>query len=158
MSVVKYKSKEMELKKNYLVPGQRVSVDHFQSDIPGRLYNSKGRTDAKDMFCGGCIFMDHSYRYIQVRHQVTISSNKTIKAVFLYKHYASNNGVFIQAYHDDNGVFTSKNFMDSLIEKEQHISFSGYGADHQNGVSERVIQTVTQMDRTIPIHSAMRIP
>ena len=115
----------MELKKNDLVPVQRVSVDHFQSALLGQFYNSNGCTDSNDMFHGGCIFVDRESGYIQVRHQVTISSNKTVKAVFLYKHYASNYGVCIQAYHDDNGVFTSKNFMDSLIEKEQHISFSG---------------------------------
>ena len=52
-TVVKDKSKEMELKKNDLVPGQQVSVDKFQSTLPGKFYNLKGRRDAKDMFhCG----------------------------------------------------------------------------------------------------------
>ena len=50
----------MELKKDDLVTGQWLSVDHFHSDIPGRLYNSKVRTDDKDMFHGGFIFVDHS--------------------------------------------------------------------------------------------------
>ena len=54
----------MELKKNDLVPGQRVSMDHFQSTGPGRLYNSKGRTDANDMFYRGCIFVDNASGYI----------------------------------------------------------------------------------------------
>ena len=68
----------MELKKNNLVPGKQVSMDHFQSAIPGRLYNSKGRTGAKDVFHGDCIFMDHASRYIQVWHQVKISSYETV--------------------------------------------------------------------------------
>ena len=34
-TVVKDKSNYMELKKNYLVPGHLVSVDHFQSAPPG---------------------------------------------------------------------------------------------------------------------------
>ena len=83
----------MELKNNNLVPGQRVSVDHFQSALPGSLYNSKGYTDAKGMFHGGCIFLDHASRYIQVRHQVTFSDDETVKAKFLYKRDASNFGV-----------------------------------------------------------------
>ena len=46
--------------------------------------------------------------------------------------------------------------MDVLIEKDQHIRFSGAGAAHHNDVSERGIQTVTQMYHTVLIHSAMR--
>ena len=67
-TVVKGKSKEMELKKRYFFPGQRISVNHFQSALPGRLYNLKGYTDATDIFHGGCIFVDYEYGYIQVRH------------------------------------------------------------------------------------------
>ena len=96
------------MKKNDLVPCQRVSVDHFQSALPDRLYNSKGRTDAKAMFHGGCIFVDHASGYIQVRHQITFSAGETVKAKLLYERDAANYGVRIKAYHTDNGVFTSK--------------------------------------------------
>jgi hypothetical protein len=34
----KEKEKEMELKKDDLVPGQRVSVDYYQTAQPGRLF------------------------------------------------------------------------------------------------------------------------
>ena len=70
----------MELKKNDLVPGQRVSVERLQSALPGRLYNSKGCTNSKDMFHSGCIFVDNASGYIQVRHQVTFGSDDTVKA------------------------------------------------------------------------------
>ena len=143
---VMYKSKEMELNNNDLVPGQRVSVDHFQSALPGRFYNSKGRTDSKDMFHGGCIFLDHAFGYIQVWHQVTFSANKTVKDKLFYECDVAKYGVFIQGYHTDNGVFTSKYFMGALIEKYQLIRFSRYCAAHQNGISERGIQTVIQMN------------
>ena len=48
--------------------------------------------------------------------------------------------------------------MDPLIEKYQHICFSGAGADRQNGFSERGIQTIIGMACTILIHSDMCIP
>ena len=48
--------------------------------------------------------------------------------------------------------------MDTLIEKDQHIQFSGAGTANQNGVAERGIQMVIQMAPTILIHSSMRIP
>ena len=148
----------MDLKKNNLVPGKWVSVYHFQSTLPGWLYNLKGRTDDKYMFHGGCIFANHASGYIQARHQVTFSANETVKAEFQYERDAANYGVCIQAYHIDNGVFNSKDFMDELIAKYQHIRFSGEGAAHQNNVSKCIIQTVNQMAHTMLIHSTMRIP
>ena len=39
----------------------------------------------------------------------------------------SNYEVCIQVYRTDNGMFTSKDIMDALIEKYQHICFSGAG-------------------------------
>ena len=48
--------------------------------------------------------------------------------------------------------------MDALIENNQHIRFSGAGADHQNGVAKHGTQTFIQMGRTIMIHSTMRSP
>ena len=83
-------------------------MDHFQSALPGRLYNSKGRTDAKDMFHGVRIFLNPASGYIQVRHQITFSAGETVKAKLLYERDAANYGVRIKAYHTDNGVFTSK--------------------------------------------------
>ena len=48
--------------------------------------------------------------------------------------------------------------MNVFIEKDHQICFSGSGDAHQNGVSERGIQTVIQMARTILISSSMRRP
>ena len=102
----------MELKNNYLVFGQQVSVDLFHSALPGHLYYPKRHTDDKDMFHGGCIFLDHASGYIQVQYQVTFSADETIKAKLLYKRNEANYVVCIQAYHTDNGVLTSKYFID----------------------------------------------
>ena len=76
-------------------------MEHFQSAIPVRLYNSKGRTYAKNMFHGGCIFVDHASGYIQVWHRVIFSDDNTIKTKLLYERDAANYGVRIQAYHTD---------------------------------------------------------
>ena len=48
--------------------------------------------------------------------------------------------------------------MDELIEKDQHIRFSGAGADNQNGVTKLRTQTVIWMARTMMIQSSMRSP
>jgi len=157
-TVTRDKDKECELKKGDLFPGQRVSVDHYQSAQPGRLYKSRGGTNAKDMFCGGAIFSDHSSGYVDIRHQVALSAAETVKAKLRYERDAFTNGVAIQAYHTDNGVFTSNDFMEELLKSKQQIRFSGSGAAHQNGVAERAIQTVVNMARTMMLHAAMRSP
>ena len=132
----------MELKNNYLVFGQQVSVDLFHSALPGHLCYPKRHTDDKGMFHGGCIFLDHASGYIQVQYQVTFSADETIKDKLPYKRDEANYGVCIQAYHTDNGVFFSKDFMDGSIEKDQYICFSGSGAANHNGVAEIGMQTV----------------
>jgi hypothetical protein len=78
--------KEMELKKEDLLPGQRVSVDHYQSAVPGRLYSSRGRSSQNDQnqFHGGAIFVDHVTGKIAVRHLVALSSSDTVKSKLFF--------------------------------------------------------------------------
>ena len=48
------------LKKYHLLPGQRVSVDHFVCSTKGRLQTSLGKTADNNMFTGGCLIIDHA--------------------------------------------------------------------------------------------------
>ena len=52
--------------------------------------------------------MDHASGCIQVWNQVTFSAAETVQVKLLYERDAANYGVLIQAYHNDNGVFISK--------------------------------------------------
>ena len=61
------------LKAGDLLPGQRVSVDHYVSSVPGRLYKSRGGTRDANMYHGGAIFVDHASGFISVRHQVSLN-------------------------------------------------------------------------------------
>ena len=147
--------KEMELKKGDLNPGQRVSADHYQSAVPGRLYTSREGAHASDMYCGGCIFADHSSGYVKVEHQVLLSAVDTVKGKLRYERHLAELGVKVESYHTDNGTFTSGHFMECLLEQKQSIRFSGVGAAHQNGVAERNIKTIVDIARTILIHAAI---
>jgi len=131
------KEKRMELKKGDIFPGQRISVDHYQSAVPGRPYSSRGSTDTKNMYHGGAIFVDHASGYLSVKHQVSLSAADTIKAKLKFEREASESGVIIQGYHTDNGTFNAKEFMEALTAANQKIRFSGAGGAHQNGVAER---------------------
>ena len=128
------------LKAGDCVPGQRISVDHYESRVKGRLWGSYGKSKEEQMYCGGTIFVDHASGLIHVEHQVTLGTMDTLSSKRAFERMAFSNGVVIQNYHGDNGaVFTSHEFNKHIIEMEQGFTFSGVGAHHQNGVAEQVI-------------------
>ena len=57
-----------------------MSIDHYISKSPGRLYHKKGKSDASDMLLGGCVFIDHASGYVSIKHQVAINATETVKA------------------------------------------------------------------------------
>eukprot|EP00957_Ditylum_brightwellii_P126502 9642369-Ditylum_brightwellii.AAC.1 len=58
----------------------------------------------------------------------------------------------------DNGTFSSTECMSYLAIKKQSIRFSGVGTAHQSTVTERAIQTITSIARTLLIHAFLRSP
>jgi hypothetical protein len=99
--------KEMNLKQEDLHPGQHISVDHYQSAQPGCLYSSRRSTTAEDMFKAGVICVNHSTGFVYLRHQVSrLDTAEMIKSKLHYEKEAYHNGVVVQAYHTDNGIFT----------------------------------------------------
>jgi transposase InsO family protein len=67
---------------------------------------------------------------------------------------ALDEGFTIKAYHSDNGVFAAADFKAHCERKRQIPSFSGVGAKHQNGFSERNIKTVAQWAHANMLHMA----
>ena len=78
--IKKNNMKEKELQKDHLLPGQMVSADHYISRAPGRIYHKKGKSDPSDMLSGGCVFIDHTSGYVNIKHQVAKSATETAKA------------------------------------------------------------------------------
>ena len=109
--------KESEIKRRDLFPGQRVSVDHHVSLVPGRIYSSRGCNDPDKMYHGGTIFFDHASGFIGLRHQVSLSAADSIKAKLSFDVEAKESAVTIQAYHTDNGTFSSREYMCSDVPK-----------------------------------------
>ena len=60
-----------------------------------------------------------------------------------------------ERYHYDNDVFISDHFRSDCQGKEQKQSFSFVGAKHQNGKSERAIQTIIYWDRNMMTNAAL---
>ena len=147
------------LKQGDLLPGQRVSVDHFASSVKGRLFTSRGKTSDDSMYCGGCIFVDHASSYIHIEFQNHLTSHETAKAKEDFESVCRDFGVVPQNYQADNGsAFTSAGFSTHLSRFMQVIRFAGAGAHHHNGNAERAIRTVMSIARTMLLHSAIHWP
>ena len=152
----KQNSNILKIRKEDLVPGQRVSIDQYQSTTPGRRLGSKGKEKKK--FCGGTLFYDHSTQYISIKHQVSLNAGETVQSKEVFEQVMSSFGRKVKSYHTDNAPFQSKVFRESLVSDNQYITFSGVGAHHQNGVAERAIKTITWWARTMMLHAIIMWP
>jgi hypothetical protein len=67
---------------NILQPGQKVSVDLYQSTILWRLRHTKGKEAEDEKYAGGAILLDIASMFIFVKHQ----ANLTVAATLTSKH------------------------------------------------------------------------
>jgi hypothetical protein len=65
------------------------------------------------------------------------------------------NGILVQDYLTDSGAFKEKSFVNHIHETHQLMRFCGINSHHQNGVYKRVIQTISNMARSMILHASM---
>ena len=152
----KGRQRHLKIRREDLKPGQRVSIDQYQSTTPGRRLGSKGKEKKK--FCGGTLFYDHGSQIIHIKHQVSLNAGETVMAKEDFELMMSGVGRKVESYHTDNAPFQSKTFRESLTSENQSITFSGVGAHHQNGAAERAIKTITWWARTMMLHAIIMWP
>ena len=71
---------EKLLSKEVLIPGQKVSMDHFIVSTPGRLFNSRGRESHDRMYKGGVIFVDNATSFVHVVPVVNFTAGEALRA------------------------------------------------------------------------------
>ena len=99
------------LKDGHLQPGQQVSVDHFLCSTKGRLLTSKGKTPEKEMYTGGCLFIDHASNYVHVEFQQHLTSHETLKSKEQFEQVCRDYGVVPTSFLSYNGkCFTAAEF------------------------------------------------
>ncbi len=147
------------MKQDNLFAGQKIAVNHFVCSTRGRLFTSKGKTSENEMYCGGCIFVDHATGHLHMKFQKHLNTHETLKVKESFELMCHDHGVIPQAYHSDSGSsFTSSGFTARLHEFAQVTSFAGAGAHYHNGTAERAIQTIMNMSRTMMLHAAIHWP
>ena len=141
------------LKVEHLKPGAQVSVDHFESRLLGRKFDSYGKASSST-YKGGCIFVDHCSGYMHVEHQLGFSAVESVRAKQAYEQMALHHGVIIESYLTDSGAFKANAFVKQIREHEQRIRYCGANAHHKNGVAERAVQSVSNMARALILHAS----
>ena len=149
---------DMAIRANNVKPGELISVDQYQSHFPGRLPNTKGKEKKKHQCTGGTVMVDSASSLVHLDHQVSLTTSETIKTKKKFERFAKECGVKVLSYRADNQPFASNEFKAEIEQNNQTISFSGVGAHHQNGVSERAIGTITRLARALLLHHAIMWP
>ena len=134
--------KDQQLKRYHLMPLHMVSVDHYISWAPGRIYHIKFKLDPQKLFLVGCVFIDNASGYVRIKHKVDINDTETVNEKLTLDSEDQSQGLVIKGYHNDNGIFNALQFMQQLLKKQQNIRFSGAIASHKNGAVESFIKTV----------------
>jgi hypothetical protein len=147
-----------KMKAGVLFPGQAIATDQYETRIHGRVPGSRGSSPLSTMYRGGTVFVGICTGKVWAYHQVSLSANDTIRSKMTFERDCHTHGVGVQAYHGDNGIFNSAEFIRELDKKGQGLQLSGVGAHHQNGVAERAIKTVMERARTLMLHAAIHWP
>ena len=106
-------------------------------------------------YVGSCIFVDHMSGLIHVEFQHGFSATETIRAKQNFEKLPLDNGVVVDSYLADNGIFKSHKFVQHIHEHNQRLKFCGVNAHHKNGVAERSIRTVSEMARAMLLHATL---
>jgi len=152
-STVETKTREMAIRTNDLQPGERVSIDQYESKVPRRRLHTQG----KKTHIGAVCWRDYLRRPRQWQDLPPSPnlpwSRRHRGSKRSFERDAATCGNEVKQYHGDNGVFKSKDFLQELNDRAQAITFSGVGAHHQNAVAERAIKTVVESARTVMPHA-----
>ena len=136
--------------------GDFVSTDQYVVKNRGRLPTGYGREHESNEFHGGTLFRDAASTYIYIQSQVSLGAGETATAKREFEEWLWEEArVAAKHYHSGNSVFKSVHFTQSCSEDGQMQSYSGVGAQHQNGEAERSIQIVMSMAREFMIHAAI---
>jgi hypothetical protein len=110
------------LSKETLIPGQKVSMDHFIVTTPGRLWETRGSESHDRRYKGGVIFIDHASGYIYHVPVVNFTAGEALRAKREFEQHMQSMGITILNYHSDNGVFTAHEFQDEISKMEQNLT------------------------------------
>ena len=116
-------------------PGEVVSVDQPVSPVPGLIAQMTGFIK-KQQYKYATIYVDQYSGFSFLYLQQTMSAQETLESKVAIERYAQAQGVTIQAYHADNGIFKAKEWVQACHDAQQPLTFAAVGTHHANGKVE----------------------
>jgi len=144
------------LSHDVLIPGQVIYSDQFSARVKGKGLPAHSGIGQKQESSGGTVFYDAASKYVCVEWQVGYTAVETIKSKLRFEQMSANTHVQVHAYHMDNGIYHSDEFLKEIQAKGQGIKMSGVSAQFQNGVAESIIKSVVQSALMAMLHAQMR--
>lgn len=145
------------VKEDDLLPGKRVSCDHFSSPVPAIAHASSGK-QLKDKYHYAALFVDHASYLTYIKRQFTTNAQETVEIKTIFEQCGQTFGVSIKGYYADNQIFNSRLFRESAIASNQSMRHSGGYAHYQNGVAERKIRYTCNLARASIFQAATLWP
>jgi hypothetical protein len=127
------------------------------SPTPGLIAQMTGKLTTK-RYKYATIYVDQYSRYSFCYLQKTATAEETIEGKKAFEQVCKNNGVKVEAYHADNGVFRANDFVKHCRDAGQSLTFAAAGAHHSNGMAERRIRILQELARAQMIHANRRWP
>jgi hypothetical protein len=118
---------------------------------------SKGKEKKGAQYNGELFSLIIQHRTFTIVTKCPFRAGEFLKKKHSFENFASNHRRRIKKYHADNAPFGARDFQTDL-EIQGQESFSGVGAHHQNGVTERAIGTTIKWACTMLLHDIMHWP
>jgi len=138
-------------------PGDGTSIDQIISAQPGLIPQMSGFLTG-DRIWGATTFCDHVTDYVYVHLMRNFTLAETLLAKTAYEKLLAQAQHQVKHYHADNGRFSDNDFLKSINDHDQKITFCGIGAHHQNGIIENKNKMLTIGARTLLLHGMRRWP
>jgi hypothetical protein len=121
------------------VPGSVVAIDQMISAVPRFIAQMRGFIMGK-RYKVITVFVDQFSDLSFVYTQKSTTAEEMVQAKEAFERYVKLHQVVIRHYHADNGIFAEAEFVQSMEQANQTISFCGVNAHHMNGHAEKRIQ------------------
>ncbi|KAL7464856.1 hypothetical protein ACHAXS_005184 [Conticribra weissflogii] len=137
--------------------GQTIGIDHLISAQPGLIPQNKG-TLTRARIWAATVFVDYYTKFVYVALMSDQSAESTVEAKQNFEHFCGTRNVQVDHYHADNGLFADSLFTQEIKKNMQRLTFCGVNAHHQNGITERMIKSLTLISRTLLLHAQRHWP
>jgi hypothetical protein len=99
------------------------------------------------------VYVDQATGYAYIHLQKSVSEAETLSGKITLEQLCNRYNIKVSAYHEDDEMLAATSWKKECINNGQALTFTGAEAYHQNGISERRIQTLQDRARTIVSHS-----